>query len=143
MTLCLFSCSLVFEAYVRNMTKENAIMDVFLLNTKEWPNLPNQVKTAPRLINFKSGYKRYFDERQKVTWIDINHFQVQIKSGSSIDLSDVAGRFVNSYPTQDVRVIVSTRSKIDTLLNRHRDYRDSLFGYKYKAFRPILYYDIK
>jgi hypothetical protein len=138
-----YSCSLYFDAFLRNMTRETATIDVFLNKRNQWATLPNRVKTACKLVNFKSGYKKYFSETTYVTWFDSVHFQLKVSPNSTIDLSQIAGTFLNSSPTKDVRVIVSTGSKVDTLINGHSDFRHDLFKYKSKAFRPILYYDVK
>ena len=142
-TVSFYSCSLYFDAFVRNTASEVATIDVFLLETNQWTTLPNRVTIARRLVNFKSGYKKYFSETAYVNWIAPGHFQYKLSPGSTIDLSEIAGAFLNSHPTTDVRVIVSTRSTIDTLLNGYRDFRQDLFQYKNKAFRPILYYDVQ
>ena len=142
-TVAFYSCSVFFDSYVRNTTEETATIDVFLIETNQWVTLPNRVKIAHSLVNFKSGYKKYFSETTYVTWLNTKHFQLKVSAGSTIDLSDIAGKFLNSHPTKDVRVIVSTSTKSDTLLNGYRDFRSDLFQYNTIAFHPILYYDVK
>jgi len=70
----IYSCSTLFDAYIRNMTSENAIIDVFLLDKTQMETLPNKVKVANRIVNFKSAYKKYIDSTQNVVWLDTNLF---------------------------------------------------------------------
>jgi len=40
-TVTFYSCSVYFDSYVRNMTKETVTIDVFLIETNQWVTLPN------------------------------------------------------------------------------------------------------
>ena len=144
LTFGICSCSIPFGAYLRNMTNDIATVDVFLLDKTNMVTLPNKIKVANRIINFKSGFKKFIDSSQNVTWIDISHFKLEMKPNTTVDLTDMAGRFVNSYPREDVRVIVSTNEKLDTLLNGRSNFYYNKFGFKNVGLSsPLLYYDIK
>ena len=138
------SCSMYFDAFIRNMTNEIAVIDVYLLNKRQMKTLPNKVSVANRIVKFRSGYKKYMDSLQNVIWIDMEHFKLELAPNSTADLTSLAGRFLNSYPREEVRVTVKVNNKVDTLSNGRRDFRYELFGYKKMPFgTPILYYDIK
>ncbi len=144
LTFSLYSCSMLFNAYIRNTTNEIAIIDVFLLDKIKMTSLPNKVKLANRIVIFKSGYKKYIDGTQNVIWLDLEHFKFEIDPNTTVDLTDMAGKFLNSFPMGDVIVTVTTNNRIDTLLNGGSDFRYGLFGYKKIRFgSPILFFDIK
>lgn len=141
--LYLSSCTKFFYACIRNTSNQVAAIDVYLLDKTDLKTLPNKVRMTNRIINLKSGYKKYLDSTQTVTWIDKDHFKLQIQPGTTVDLSDMAGIFINSHPTGDARVIITTTGKTDTLLNGRLDYRHEKFNYAGGFFSPKLYYDIK
>lgn len=143
-TFSLSSCMTYYDAYLRNSTNQHAIVDVYLLNKQHLKTLPNQVKVANQAVTFKSGYKNYFADFKNVEWITTEHFQFKIEPNTTADLTDMAGRFINSHPFEDALVTVSMNNKIDTLVNGRKDFRHDLFQYKSKIFgKRILYYDIK
>lgn len=137
------SCTILFHAYIRNATMHTAIIDVYLLDKSQMATLPNKVRVANRTLNFKGNYKKYIDSTQNVTWMDTEHFKLEIKPNTTVDLSDMAGIFINSHPSEDVRVTVSTNNKVDTLLNGRNDFRYNQFHFKGRLFSPVLYYDVK
>ena len=140
----LSACSVDFSAFVRNLSNETAMIDVFLLNKDEFMRLPNKVKVANQVVKFKSGVRDKFKTLENVKWIDTSHFKFAMAPQTSIDLTDMAGKFLNSHPTHDVRVIISTATKVDTILDGYRNYNSSKFEYTNFGLRnPALYYDIK
>ena len=144
LTLGIYSCTIPFGAYLRNMTNETAVIDVFLLDKTGMATLPNKIKVANKIINFKSGFQKFIDSSQNVTWVDISHFKLEMKPNTTVDLTDMAGRFVNSYPLEEVRIIVSTNDKVDTLMNGRFYFNHDKFEYKNVGISsPLLYYDIK
>lgn len=143
-TIVLNSCTMPFWAYIRNMSMYPAVIDVVLLDKGSMRTLPNQVKVADTIVAFKSGFRQHFYKRESVQWIDTSHFSFTIKPGSSIDLSDLAGRFVNSFPVENVFVTVTANHVIDTLIERRHQFRHEKFGYKNVGVSvPVLYYDVK
>jgi hypothetical protein len=101
-------------------------VDVYLLDKSNLNTLPNKVRIAERAVNFKSGYKKYFEHTQNVRWID------------------TSGRFRNGGPRKHVRVILTTEGKVDTLINGEVDDRRNKFHYDHVGLTThVLYYDIK
>ena len=142
------SCETPDYAYIRNLTNNTAIIDVFLLKTTEMKTLPNKVRITNRIVPFKGDYRRFFrDSTQNVVWLDTNHFKFEINPHSTADLSDMIGVFQNSSPRNpNIRLTITSSNKTDTLLtgNGWEGFRHELFGYKHIWFgRPVLYYDIK
>jgi len=143
---CLFlsSCSIDFNAFIRNTTDALAMVDVYLLNKEDMKTLPNKVRVANRMIEFKSGYRKHIDSSMTVHWVDINHFQLQLAPRTTVGLTDMAGKFHNGSATQDVIVTVTLGNRIDTILNGNYSQDRQKFDYKSMFFgTPILYYDIK
>ncbi len=136
------SCSWEFQACIRNLTNAAASVDVYLLDTRNMKTLPNQIRMTNRIINLKRGYKRFLDSTQNVTWIDINHFRLEIKPRTTVDLSDMAGIFINGSPRNKVMVIASSAQKTDTLLNGEYGFAFRKLNYKGGFFTHILYHDI-
>jgi hypothetical protein len=147
LTLCLSlsvaSCSLLFNVCIRNTTNDVATVDVFLPDKTNLKTLPNKIRVANSIINVRSGYNRHFDSTQNVTWIDIDHFKLEIQPKTTVDVSDMAGRSINDSPRGDAVVIVSLNNKTDTLLNGINDFRREKFNYTGGFLTPRLYYDIK
>lgn len=141
--VALSSCTLRFNAYIRNFTKNHIIIDISLLRGSEWKTLPNSVKTANTIVNFKGSYKRSFESIEYVNWISPLHFQMTLKPGSSIDLSDLAGEFYNGHPRKNVRVVILRQDRSDTLINGRRDFKRELFKFKGRVSQPIIYYDVE
>ncbi len=139
----LSSCTLLFNVYIRNTTKNQVIVDVSLLRANEWKMLPNSVKTADRIIEFRGNYRKFFETTEYVDWVSPMHFQMKLNSNSTLDLSDMAGNFFNGYPKKNVRVVILSQNKSDTLINGRNDFRRDRFLYKSRVSKPILYYDIK
>jgi hypothetical protein len=143
-TLTLLSCSWYYYAYIRNPTNSTAIVDVYLLDKSNLNTLPNKVRIAERVVNFKAGYKKYFEHTQNVKWIDTSHFMFEIKPNTTLDLTEMTGKFRNGGLNEHVRVIVSTEGKVDTLINGDVDDRRNKFQYDHVGLStPLLYYDIK
>ncbi len=142
-TISFSGCTMLFYAYIRNATNTAAVIDVKLLSKSSMKTLPNRVKVADKVVVFKSGFRQNFYKTYPVTWIDTTHFSFVIMPGTSIDLTDVAGKFVNAHPREDVLVTVTLNYKIDTLINGYRDFRHEKFGYKNVGVSvPVLYYDV-
>jgi hypothetical protein len=146
--VCLNSCETPDYAYIRNLTNNTAIIDVFLLKKREMKTLPNKVRISNRVVQFKGGYRKYFlDSTQNVVWLDTSHFKFEINAHSTADLSDMIGAFQNSSPRNpNIRLTITSSNKTDTLLtgNGWEGFRRKLFAYKHIWFgRPVLYYDIK
>ena len=140
----LSACSLEFSAFMRNLSTETAIIDVFLLDKSEWNRLPNKVKVANRIVEFKNGVRGKFDSLQIVIWVDTSHFRFEMKPQTSLDFTDMAGEFLNSHPRRDVRVVVTTSTSSDTILNGYRNFRSENFQYtNFGLKNPTLYYDVK
>ena len=49
-TISFYSCSLYFDAFIRNNTSETATIDVFPVKTNQWRTLPNRVTTANTIL---------------------------------------------------------------------------------------------
>jgi hypothetical protein len=126
------------------MTGENATIDVFLLDKKFMNTLPNRVRVANKILDFKSGYKNHIDSSQNVVWENMNHFKLEVKPKTTIDFTDIAGDFLNGSPFFDAVITVNKFGKVDTLLNGRRGFRENLFQFKSRGLgRPVIFYDIK
>lgn len=142
--LCLSACTTPFWAYIRNMAGVPATIDVFLLDKAAMKTLPNQVKVVNKIVVFKSGFRQSFYKTENVHWIDTTHFSFTIQPGVTADLTDMAGRFVNANPREQVCVTVTINTITDTLINGRNDFRFHKFGYKKVGLDiPVLYYDVK
>lgn len=138
------SCSVYFNAYVRNPTNKTAVVDVYLLQKQNMKTLPNQVKTANRIIAFKGAYRQQFDSLQTVTWVSTEHFRLKVAPHTTTDLTDMAGSFLNGSVMQDVLVTVTASGKTDTLLNGQGRPVPGAFVYKGMGFKnPVIYHDIR
>ncbi|MCO5241459.1 MAG: hypothetical protein M9904_15530 [Chitinophagaceae bacterium] len=136
------SCSWKFDACIRNLTDAAALVDVYLLDIRNMKTLPNQIRMTNRVINLERGYKRFLDSTQNVTWVDINHFRLEINPHTTVDLSDMAGIFINGTPRNKIMVIASSAHKTDTLLNGEPGFAFRKLNYKGRFFTHILYHDI-
>ena len=151
MLLCccmrLFSaCTMPYWAYIRNISGKDAIVAVVLLRRSNMNTLPNRVKVANEIVQFKpgSGYRQFFSDYENVQWIDTVHFTFTVRPGTTADLTDMAGKFSNAHPEEDMFVTVTTGNKKDTLINGRDDFRYTKFAYKRSFFNdPVLYYDVK
>ena len=139
----LASCSMLFNACIRNTTNQIATIDVYILDKTNLKTLPNKIRVANRLVNLKSGYKKYLNSSEDVTWIDTEHFKLDIKPQTTVDLSDMIGAFINGSPRHEARVIVTSPGKIDTLIDGRQYPGMEKFNYIGGFFSPKLYYDIK
>ena len=141
------SCMTPDYAYIRNLTYNVAIINVFLVKKMEMKTLPNKVRITNRIVSFKGVYRRFFlDSTQNIVWLDTSHFKFEVNPHSTADLSDMIGRFENGFPRNDVRLTITSNGKTDTLQegNGWKGFRYKLFGYKNILFgKPVLYYDIK
>ncbi|MBX2922659.1 MAG: hypothetical protein KF746_10745 [Chitinophagaceae bacterium] len=61
------SCSRLYDACVRNITNEVAVIDVFLLDKTDMKTLPNKIRMTNHIVDLKKGYKKYLDSVQNVT----------------------------------------------------------------------------
>ena len=140
---CVSSCTMPFWVYIRNKTNEIAVVHVVLLDKSSMQTLPNKVKVADKIVAFKSGFRQSFYEKQNVQWIDTSQFSFNLLPGTTIDLADMAGKFVNSHPTNRVLVTVTANNKADTLLNPAAFFRSEKFMFKNVGISvPVLYYDV-
>ena len=138
-----YSCSWDFYAYIRNPTNKVGLIDVYLLDKSGMATLPNKVKVANRVVKFKAGYRKFFEGAQNVTWIDTSHFKFEIKPNTTVDLTDMAGRFRNGAPMKNVHVTITFGDKVQTLLHG-RYSRDDKFIYEHVGLSShIIYYDMK
>lgn len=146
LTTLLSSCSLRFWAYLRNLTDSIATVDVYINDTNYRKTLPTTIKTANKIVEFKSGHRRFFSDTTQIAWVDSSHFKVFLQPQTTIDFEDIAGYFLNSRPFSDIQVLVSSRQVTDTLMNGIMDFRREKFLYKHYGFipgRPLLYFDIQ
>lgn len=146
LTLILSSCSLRFWAYIRNLTNDIATVDVYIQEPNFSRILPSNIRTANQTVEFKNGHRRLFNDTTQIVWIDSLHFRVFVRSQTTVDLEDIDGYFMNSHPTSDIKVIVTSKQAIDTLMNGRMDFRREKFSYQQNGFippKPLLYYDIK
>lgn len=144
LTLGICSCSIPFGAYIRNMSKDPAMIDVFLLDRTSMTTAPNVIRVSNTIIEFKSGFKKKMDNSQNVKWIDLSHFRLELQPHTTVDLSDMVGTFINAYPQGDVRVTVSVNNKVDTLMNGKSDFKQEKFLVKKVGLSTaLLYHDIK
>lgn len=142
-TVCLSSCENLYHPYIRNRSNAVAVVDVFLLNKASLKKLPNQVKVADRIVDFKSGFRQSFYNHQNVIWKDTVHFALTIPPGTTADLSDMAGRFMNAHPHEQLLVTVTANNTTDTLMNGLLDFRYKKFAYQHVGVDVrVLYYDI-
>ena len=137
------SCSWEYYTYIINRTTQTATIDVFLKEKSEFKTLPNQVKVANEVVKFKWGFRQKFDITQNVSWIDTSHFRFFIKPGSTIDLNDMTGWFVNGHPTKHVEVTVTSNKKIDTLITGFHRINNTFVFKAVGLTRHVLYFDIK
>lgn len=145
-TILLNSCSLRYRAYLRNLTNSIATVDIYILNKEFRKTLPPSIKTANRVVEFNNSHRRFFKDTTDIAWVDSSHFRVFIRPQTTVDFEDIAGYFLNSNPSSDIKVIVSSQELIDTLMNGEMDFRREKFTYKQSGFippTPLLYYDIK
>ena len=97
LTLLLSSCSLPFWAYIRNLTNETAIINVYNRRGDFSETLPT-IKTADQVVKFKNGHRRFFTDTTNILWIDSTHFKVFLKPKTTIDFEDIAGHFLVTTP---------------------------------------------
>ena len=143
-TVLLSACTMPFLAYVRNMVSTAAIVDVVLLDKRWMRTLPNSVLVADKIVPFKAGFRQCFYQRRNVHWIDTVHFSFTVLPGSTADLTDMAGMFMNGHPREDVFVTITINDTVDTLINGLRDFRHEKFGLKNVGISlPVYYYDVK
>lgn len=136
-------CTIPYLAYVINKSTLPAVIDVHLLDKSRMRTLPNSVLVADKIVTFKAGFRQSFSDRQYVHWIDTAHFTFTVLPGTTVDLTDLAGRFVNAHPRESVFVTVTAGTTIDTLINGRDDFRYKKFGYKNVGISlPVYYYDI-
>ena len=136
------SCSIIYNAFIRNTTDSMAMVDVYLLNKEDMPTLPNKVKVANLVVPFKGNYRKYMDRFQNVIWVDTNHFTLEVSPKTTVDLTDMAGRFQNGSALYNVLVTITVGNRMDTIINGRDESQQ--FDSKGMGFRaPILYYDIK
>jgi hypothetical protein len=132
-----------FLAYVRNKSTLPAVIEVQLLDKSRMRTLPNSVMVADKIVPFRAGFRQSFYIRQYVHWTDTSHFSYTVMPGTTVDLSDLAGRFVNGHPREDVFVTVTAGNIIDTLINGRQDFRNTKFGFTNVGISlPLYYYDI-
>ncbi len=106
--------------------------------------LPNRVKVANKIIEFKSGYRNKLDRVNNVIWLDTSHFKFTIYPNTTVDLTDMTGTFMNSHPKSNVIAYITTKSKVDTVLNGKFDFPREKFSFKNVGISsPLFYYDIK
>jgi hypothetical protein len=147
-TMCLCAvmlngCTIPYLAYIRNKSARPALIEVELLDKSRMRTLPNSVLLAGKIVVFRAGFRQNFYNRQTVHWIDTARFSFAVPPGTTIDLTDLAGRFSNGHPIENVRVTVNTARRTDTLLNGRDDFRYQLFQFKNVGISlPLYYYDI-
>ena len=138
------SCSRYYNAYIRNTTKETARVDDYLLIKEEFQTIPNQIKVSNKLVPFKSGYRKYFNNLQNVNWIDTHHFKLDLSPNTAADLTDMAGKVLNGFFRQKVLMTVTVANRTDTVLNGSDQSNWGLFQSKSRGFgTPVIFYDIK
>ncbi len=143
--MSLSSCSLHFWAYLRNMTNDIAIVDVYIKEQNFHKTLPSSIATANQIVDFKNRHRRFFNDTTSIVWVDRSHFKVYVRPKTTIDFEDIAGYFLNSHPLSDLQVFVTSNKMTDTLMNGIMDFRHDKFNYKQNGFippRPLLYHDI-
>lgn len=137
------ACTMPYLAYVRNKSALPVVIDVHLLDKSRMRKLPNSVLVADKIVAFKAGFRQSFADRQYVHWIDTSHFSFTVLPGTTVDLTDLAGRFVNGHPRETVFVTITAGASVDTLINGRDDFRYKKFGYKNVGISlPVYYYDI-
>lgn len=135
-----------FWAYLRNLTDSIATVDVYVNDPNYSKTLPTSIKTANKIVEFKSGHRRFFSDTTNIVWVDSLHFKVFLRPHTTIDFENIAGYFLNSHPLSDINVYVSSQQMTDTLMNGRVDFRHEKFFYKHYGFMPgrsMLYYDIQ
>jgi len=139
----IISCTTLFNVFVRNTTGLPATLDIYLLDKTNMKTLPNKARVADKIVHFKAGYRKYFDSYQSVIWVDTSHFKFIMRPGTTVDLSDMTGIFVNGGNRRDILVTVTVNGKADTLV-QGRNRTPDTFQFKGRIFsNSILYYDIK
>ena len=128
------------------MTNEIATVDVYIQEQDFRKTLPSTIRTANKVVDFKNGHRRFFNDTTNIVWVDSSHFRVFIRPQTTIDFEDIAGYFfLNSQPVSDIQVFVSLNQMTDTLMNGRMDFRREKFNYKQNGFippKPLLFYDI-
>jgi hypothetical protein len=136
-------CTIPYLVYIRNKSALPAVIDVHLLDKSRMRTLPNSALVAGKIVTFKAGFRQSFADRQYVHWIDTAWFSFTVLPGTTIDFTDLAGRFVNAHPRETVFVTITAGTTIDTLNNGRDDFRYKKFGYKNVGISlPVYYYDI-
>lgn len=136
-------CTMPYLAYVRNNSLLPVVIEVQLLDKSSMRTLPNSVLVANEIVAFKAGFRGAFTERQYVHWIDTAHFSFTVLPGTTVDLTDMAGRFVNAHPIENVLVTVGSASGKDTLINGRHDFRKDKFTFRNVGISlPVYYYDL-
>ena len=142
LTLTITSCTMLFSAYIRNMTNEVATVDVFIQEEDFRSQVPSSVKTAKQIVNFKGRYGRFFKDSTAIVWVDSSHFKVMIQPKTTVDLADIAGKFWNGRSRSRLKVLMTTNKETYVLT-------DSIYGYvgreKFQGVprKYIIYHDIK
>ena len=139
------SCVISYWVYIRNLTSAPVTLDVFVNDLRTYDIQPTYLQTADSIISFKKGHKKYLVDTTKIKRIDSTHFQFQIRPNNTVDLERIT-RFFGFRPTGDIKIIVTSGTKIDTLMTSPADFKREKFWYKGSGFgraKPILYYDVR
>jgi hypothetical protein len=140
----LSSCSIRSQAYLRNSTNQPALIDVYILDKKRMQQLPDTVNVAMEVLPIEKGMYKKLTSIQTVNVKDSLHFTFNLTPQSTADLSDMVGEIWNGSWRNNVRVVVITANRADTIINGWGSPNKSKFSLYEKGLSdPIYYYDVK
>lgn len=143
--LAFSSCSFHYFAYIRNLTSEIAIIDIYSKDKSLAKIVSPYISRANKVVTFEKGYRKQFNDSMAVQWLDSTHCIVAIPPQTTINFGNIGGYFLNGRPTNNIKVIVSTKNTKDTLMDGRAQFRMNKFKYRQNGFlpkHPLLYYDI-
>ncbi|MCX6319958.1 MAG: hypothetical protein NTW29_21950 [Bacteroidetes bacterium] len=139
-----YSCSYLCQAYLRNLTDEVVIADVHILNPEDSSIIPKRIRTANGIAVLKKDFITGFSHTSEIRRLDNLHYQVLIRPGSTINLSDITGAFMNGAPISNQRVVLISSKGTDTLMNgwgRRRNVKFHYIGGGLIVPGSVIYYD--
>lgn len=142
--LPLVSCSYISNIYLRNLTRETVMADVYILHPEDSLLIPKRVRTANDIAVLNRDFITGFNDTSEIRKLDQLHYRVMIRPGTSICLSDITGTLMNGMLHTNLRVVILSSGRVDTLMNGLGDIRREKFEYIHRGMifpRYVSYYD--
>ena len=143
--ICSFflGCTIPCDIFLKNLSNETVRLDGKLLNRWYFDKLPNTVDFYDTAQNPKQVFGKW-KYQKLITWVDSTNFHIEIPPYCIIDLADVSNGLTLGAKSPDVFLVVSSRTKVDTLTTGDYPSLAAKFQVKRAFFsNPIYHYDIK